>query len=365
MTFHQPSVWLLLLLVAVPPLLWWRRRGGRVRSTISFSSIEPLQRAGTTWALRLRWVAPALRVAALVLLIVCVARPQKANERTRVVTEGIAIQLVVDRSISMLATDFELEGSEANRLVAVKNVVGDFIEGGKELRGRPDDLIGLITFATHADSPCPLTLDHGHLLGAVDQTEVSSDPDDLSTAIGDAVALGVERMAGLVERPDLAGDRRIKSKVMIVLTDGEHNAGDIDPITAAKMAATFDIKLYTIGAGTDQGFEQVRWFNGETGRHQVVNIRAFIDEETLREMAGITGGRYFRAHDRETLEDVYAQIDQLERTEIEQQRYSDYREKSVQPVTLGRVWVPPLLGVVMVLLALNIILVNTRFRTLP
>jgi Ca-activated chloride channel family protein len=355
----------MLLLLVLLPVLWWWRSGGRLRSTIVFSSIEPLRQAGTTWAVRLRWVVTALRDVALILLIVCVARPQKANERTRIVTEGIAIQLVVDRSISMLATDFELEGARATRLEAVKKVVGEFVGGGDELAGRPDDLIGVITFASYADSRCPLTLDHGHLLDTVDQTSVSSSGDDLSTAIGDAVALGVERMAGLTERPNLAGDRRIKSKVMILLTDGEHNAGDIDPITAAEMAAAFDIRLYTIGAGSDVGFQQVRWLNGETGRYQMVNIRATIDEETLTEMAEIAGGRYFRATDSETLQDVYAQIDELERTKIEQQRYSDYREMTLESVSLGGVSLPPLLSVVVVLLALNIVLANTRFRTLP
>ncbi|MHC5009227.1 MAG: vWA domain-containing protein, partial [Planctomycetota bacterium] len=202
--------------------------------------------------------------------------------------------------------------------------MGEFVEGGEGLAGRPDDLIGVITFASYADSQCPLTLDHGHLLDTVDQTSVSSSADDLSTAIGDAVALGVERMADLTERPDLSGDHRIKSKVMILLTDGEHNAGDIDPITAAKMAAAFDIRLYTIGAGTE------------------VNIRATIDEATLAEMAEIAGGRFFRAKDSETLQKVYAQIDELERTRIEQQRYSDYREMTVESVTLGAVSLPPL-----------------------
>jgi Ca-activated chloride channel family protein len=364
MTFHQPSVWMLMLLLLLP-LLWWGRSRGRMRSTIVFSSIEPLQQVGTTWAVRLRWVVPSLRGAALALLIICVARPQKANERTRIVTEGIAIQLVVDRSISMLAADFELDGARATRLEAVKKVVGEFVEGGEGLAGRPDDLIGVITFASYADSQCPLTLDHGHLLDTVDQTSVSSSADDLSTAIGDAVALGVERMADLTERPDLSGDHRIKSKVMILLTDGEHNAGDIDPITAAKMAAAFDIRLYTIGAGTELGFQQVRWHNGETGRDQMVNIRATIDEATLAEMAEIAGGRFFRAKDSETLQKVYAQIDELERTRIEQQRYSDYREMTVESVTLGTVSLPPLLSVVVVLLAVNIILANTRFRTLP
>jgi Ca-activated chloride channel family protein len=364
MTFQHPSVWLLFLLLLLPALWWWRA-GGRVRSTIAFSSIEPLRQAGTTWALRARWIVPGLRWAALALLIVCIARPQKANERTRIVTEGIAIQMVVDRSISMLAQDFEVDGRRTDRLTAVKKVVQDFIEGGGKLHGRPDDLIGMVTFATYADSRSPLTLDHGHLLDALAHTEVSGSSDDLSTAIGDAVALGVERMAGLQEREDLAGDRRIKSKVMILLTDGEHNAGDIDPITAAKMAAAFDIKLYTIGAGTDLGIVQVRWRNGETGRDEPVNIHASVDEETLREMAAITGGQYFRANDSETLEAVYGRIDELERTEIEQHRYHDYRELSVESVRLGGLALPPLLSVVVVLIAASVVLANTRFRTLP
>jgi Ca-activated chloride channel family protein len=131
------------------------------------------------------------------------------------------------------------------------------------------------------------------------------------------------------------------------------------------MAAAYDIKLYTIGAGTDLGIVTVRWRNGATGRIEPVNIHASVDERTLREMAELTGGQFFRANDRETLEAVYARIDELERTEIEQHRYSDYREMSVEAVRLGGFALPPLLGVVVVLLGLNIVLANTRFRTLP
>ncbi len=363
MSFHQPSAWFLLVLAALP-VLWWRHRGGRRRSALSFSSIGPLVAAGGSWATGLRWVVPALRTGAITMLIVCVARPQKANEQTRVLTEGIAIQLVIDRSGSMLAEDFERNGRPANRLEAVKAVVRNFVAGNDRLEGRPDDLIGLVTFATYADSLAPLTLDHGFLLDAVAATEVAASDEDRATALGDAIALGVQRMAGL--EPGRPGaDRRIKGKVMIVLTDGENNAGDIDPITAAKMAAAFDIKVYTIGAGTVAGVVNVPVVDPFTGRTFLRATRVSIDEETLREIAAIAGGRYFLATDRESLQQVYEQIDTLERTRFEQRHYTDYKEMTVESVRLAGVRLPPLLSVVVVLIAIELILANTRFRTIP
>ncbi len=363
MTFHQPSVWLFLLLLALP-IIAWRNRGGRRRSAVTFSSIGPLMAVGASWAVATRWVVPALRWAAVIVLIVCFARPQKANEHTRVLTEGIAIQLVIDRSGSMLAEDFGDERRRVSRLATVKAVVREFVAGGDELQGRPDDLIGLITFATYADSMTPLTLDHDFLLDAVAVTEVSPSNEDRATALGDAIALGVERIAGLEKgRPEI--DRRIKSRIMVVLTDGENNAGDIDPITAAKMAAAFDIKVYTIGAGSDAGFALVPVKDSFTGKLVRRRIPVSIDERTLREIADITGGRYFRATDHVTLQEVYKQIDELERTRIEQRRYTDYGEFAVEPIRLAGVTVPPLLTVVVVLLGLSLVLANTRVRTLP
>ncbi len=359
MTFHQPSVWLLLLVLALP-VIWWQQRGGRRRGALAFSSIGPLVAVGGSWAVSLRRVVPALRNAAIILLIICVARPQKPNEQTRVLTEGIAIQLVVDRSGSMLARDFELDNRGVSRLDVVKAVVRDFVGGSDRLQGRPDDLIGLITFASYADSLTPLTLDHDFLLRAVAATEVSPSNEDRATAIGDAIALGVERMAGLDRRE--SGDARIKSKILVLLTDGESNAGDIDPITAAKMAAAFDIRVYTIGAGTDAAFAPVPTTDPFTGRTRLRNIPVSIDEETLSEIAAITGGRYFRATDRESLEQVYAQIDELERTSIEQKQYTDYKEIAVESIRLGGVTLPPLLSVVVGLLGAGLLLANTRFR---
>jgi Ca-activated chloride channel family protein len=364
MTFHHPSVWFLVLLLILP-LLWWRWRGGRRRATVSFSSLAPVQAIRPTSAVRLRWIVPALRSAALIGLIIVMARPQKADERTRLFTEGIAIQLVVDRSGSMNAMDFQTGGHGVTRMEAVKDVVRDFVEGGEELPGRPDDLIGLITFASFADSLCPLTLDHGHLVDAVAETKVATEDEGSATAIGDALALGVERMQGLEQRPDLRAGTAIKSRVMILLTDGEHNAGDIDPITAAEMAAAFDITVYTIGAGSDNPVAPFLAVDPFTGREQIIRRFVRIDEETLRRIADITGGQYFRATDEESLREIYAQIDELERTEIEQRKYTRYKELSVEPVRLGGLSVPPLASVVVVLLALELFLANTRFRSVP
>ncbi len=361
MSFHQPSAWCLLLL-GLLPLVWWRWSGGRTRPAVIFSGVGALEAAGSSWAVRLRWIVPALRTLALALLVVCVARPQVANQRTRVVTEGIAIQLVVDRSGSMLAEDFKLDGKAVSRLAAIRKVVEDFVAGGAGLPGRPDDLIGLITFATWADSLCPLTLDHAHLIEAVRQTKVSPDEKDQATAIGDAIALGVERMAALTARD---AQRRIKSRIMVLLTDGESNAGDLDPMTAARLAASYDIRIYTIGAGSDAGFAPVPGIDPITGRRILQRIPVSIDEKTMRAIAETTGGLYFRATDSDSLEQVYARIDELERTRIDERRFTDYRELTVEPVRAGAVTLPPLLSIVLVGLLVEALLGNTRFRRVP
>ncbi|MCP3905883.1 MAG: VWA domain-containing protein [Planctomycetes bacterium] len=365
MSFHDPSVWWLLGLLLLP-VLWWRwalaRRPGR-GAGVSYSSLEPLREAGVSWAVRLRWIVPALRTLALAVLVVCVARPRTQQEHARAFTEGIAIQLVVDRSGSMLAEDFELDRRRATRLQVVKSVVEAFVSGDDDdLPGRPDDLLGLISFATYADSVCPLTLDHGHLVDALRQTEVAPNEEDRATALGDAVALGVERLHGLERRPDLRGGTPVESKVMILLTDGESNAGDIDPLTAAEMAREFGIRIYTIGAGTENATIPVT--DPRTGRVYRQAMRASLDEDTLEEIAELTDGQYFRATDGRSLAAIYAQIDELERTEVEQQRYTEYKEMSLDSVTLAGVRMPPLLPVVFALLALELLLGSTRLRVL-
>jgi Ca-activated chloride channel family protein len=363
-TFHHPSIWFLLLFFVLP-LLWWRRRNPRRRSAIAFSSIEPVERIATTWAVRFRWIVPALRFAALALLIVALARPQKGDEQSRINTRGLAIQLIVDRSGSMRAMDFKLGGKPVDRLSVVKRVVESFVMGGGALAGRPNDVIGLIAFASFADSLCPITADHTHLIDGVKQMRIASEREESATAIGDAIALGVERLRSLESAHHISvqsPDAQIKGKVIILLTDGENNSGDIDPITAAQMAAAFNIKIYTIGAGTRDGIAEVP----DTDIFgQRMRIPVSIDEESLTKIAEQTGGRYFRATDTDSLQQIYAQIDELEKTTIQERRYITFKEASIHPIAIGGLTIPPLVMMALTLLGLEVVLTTTRFRTLP
>lgn len=363
MIFHQPSIWFLLLL-ALTPLVWWNWMNRARRPAVTFSSIEPLRKAGVPWAVRLRWIVPVLRTLAIVLLIVCLARPQQTDQEIRRFSEGIAIQLVVDRSGSMRAEDFQLDGQQANRLEAVKRVVEDFIMGSDDLPGRPDDLIGLIAFASFPDSICPLTLDHEHTVDTITDVETAFGSNESGTAIGDAIALGVERLHSLEARREQLRRNRVKSKIMILLTDGENNMGDINPVTAAELAATYDIRIYTIGAGTRDALAPIP-MQDPFGRIVMRNVPVSIDEDTLKQIAEITGGQYFRATDTNSLAEIYARIDELEKTEVEEKRYVHYSELAVESVRLRGTKLPPLLLVVFLLLGLEIFLSSTKFHAVP
>ena len=363
MIFHQPSIWFLLL-ICFTPLIWWNYKSRRRRPAIIFSSVEPLHRAGSTWAARSRWIIPLLRTLAVILLIVCLARPQQTEQEIRTFSEGIAIQLVVDRSGSMRAMDFKLNGQAVNRLEVVKHVVENFIAGGEDLPGRLHDLIGIIAFASFPDSICPLTLDYEHSVEAIRQVEPAEGPQESGTAIGEAIALGVERLHSLEQRRELLESSRVRSKVMILLTDGENNVGEIDPVTAAEMAATFGIRIYTIGAGTNSGSAPIP-VPDVFGRMRMRNVPVSIDEETLKQIAEISGGQYFRATDTNSLGEIYARIDELEKTEIEEKRYVHFSELAVEALPMGSLTLPPLLLIVFLLLALEMLLVSTKFRTIP
>ena len=362
MNLHENSAWFLLLLILVP-LIWWRHLSRAGRPTLLFSSVQPLTRLAGTWAVSARHIVPFLRTLAVVLLVVCLARPQKGNEQTRVFAEGVAIQMLVDRSGSMQAMYFHIDGRAVDRLTAVKKVATDFIFGTGDSPGRPDDLIGLIVFGTYVDSLCPLTLDHDHLAETLEAARIPQRKDEWETAIGDAIALSVERLRTLEQRRDADRTHNIKSKVVILLTDGENNAGDFDPQQAAEMAAAFDIKIYTIGVGT-QGtapIEVVDMF----GRKVMRPMPVTIDEETLRQIAKTTGGQYFRATDTASLQRIYAKIDELEKTKVEERRYMQFKELSTASVQTSFLQLPPLLLLVLTFLALEIILSNTKFRKIP
>ncbi|MDZ4754557.1 MAG: VWA domain-containing protein [Phycisphaerae bacterium] len=362
LTFLAP--WFLLLLpLAILP--WWRRRRDRLHSSIAHSSIELAANTGTSLATRLRFLPVLLRSLGIALIVTSIARPVKADEQTRVRVEGIAIQMLIDRSGSMRALDFSLRGQQTNRLTAIKSVAHAFVAGDGALTGRMNDLIGLVSFARYADGISPLTLDHDHVLSALDKIEFASENED-GTAIGDAVALGVERLKDVRMRGDSADGGAettpVKSRVMILLTDGENTAGDIDPTEAAELARTFNIKVYTIGVGT-KGMAPMPMRDRIFGDY-VHQVPVTIDEELLRRIAEITGGKYFRATDTESLQSIYGEIDRLERTETEARRYLEYSDLAVEPVTLGSVTIPPILSIAFLLIVLDLILASTRFRSL-
>jgi len=360
MTFHSPSVWLLLLLLIVP-LFWLRLRR---RPAVVYSSLVIISRVRPSLALRGLGVVRLLRVLAIGLLVIALARPQLPDEQARVITDGIAIQLILDRSGSMRARDFSLDGKPANRMDASKRVIREFVEGKGDLPGRPNDLIGLIAFARFADSACPLTLDHEHVLTTLEQTEFVLQREEDGTAIGDAIALGVERLQQLTAKTEDRGARPPQSNVIILLTDGENNVGDIDPLTAASMAETFGIRVYTIGAGSLNGTAEVP-IPMPDGRVITQRVPVSIDERTLRAIAERTGGRYFRATDTDSLIDIYAEIDRLEKTRIEETRYVQFEELAVQSVHVWGVTLPPVLAVVVCLLMCEGVMRSTRWRLLP
>ncbi len=364
-----------LTLLAVLPLVGWRWSRRTQRSAIRFSTLAPLRRAGTSWAVRARHVVPVLRMLAVALLVICLARPQKGDEETRVVSEGIAIQLLVDRSSSMLAEDFSLEGKRVNRLEAIKAVATNFVLGNKDadLPGRPDDLVGMIAFAGYADSFCPLTLDHAYVADTLAQTKIveTGNRDEDGTAIGDALALAVLRMRDLTKHREAMKLNRIRSKVLVLLTDGEQTRGDLSPEKGAELAKAEGIKIYTIGVGT-RGMAPMPQTNPFTGRIELRPTPVSIDEDTLKRVAAATGGEYFRATDTDSLRNIYKRIDELEKTKTEEKRYLQTAELATQTVVLDIAWLPrwlrttpPLLLVVLALLALEIVLVNTRFRKIP
>lgn len=339
------SPWWLIALALVP-LILWRYGARRSRATVRFASPMQIAEAGGQWATRLSWLPAALRALAVAAVVLALARPQKGDEKSRVFNEGIAIQMVVDVSSSMLTPDFESRGRRATRIDAVKEVFREFVLGDGELEGRRNDLIGMVAFARYADSVCPLTFDHDNLVRILEGTNaVRPNTQEDGTAIGDGIALGVERLRGLADRRASETRRDIKSKVMILLTDGEQTVPEsMDPVEAAQLAAAFDIKIYTIGAGsTDTG--------GMMGFFQRASP---IDEETLEAVADATGGKYFRATDSQSLRKIYEEIDRLEKTETEEVRYMQYAELA-----------PPFLLAALALVGFEVLLVNTRMRQIP
>ena len=332
MTFAHP--YFLLLLLVLPVLAWLKGKIG-FQPAFLYSSVQLVRgitgitrsRAGSI-LLQLRWLA-------LALFIIALARPQLGEGETKITASGIDIVLAIDLSGSMSSEDFRLQGRRVNRLTIAKDVLKKFIDR------RPNDRIGLVAFAGLAYIAAPLTLDHSFLLQNLDRLTLHSIED--GTAIGAALSASINRLR----------DLKSKSKIVILMTDGQNNMGKIPPLTAAEAAHALKVKVYTIGVGT-RGMAPFPRGTDMFGRKVYVSVPVDIDEDTLKEIAKVTGGKYFRADSTDTLRSIYAAIDQMEKTEVEVKKYVQYQELFPWIVAGG-------LG----LLLLEIILNHTLWRRLP
>jgi Ca-activated chloride channel family protein len=299
--FAYPQAFLLLLLVV--PLLYLELRGKRMRRSIAFSYVDVLVEAKLTAGPARTYGKTTLRVLVLLLVVFAAARPQTGRSESSIRTEGIDIVLVLDTSGSMQAQDFQPK----NRLYVAKEVVKEFISKRKH------DRIGLVVFSAEALSQCPLTLDYDVLLGLVDRVDFGMLQD--GTAIGVALATACNRLK----------DSQAKSRIVVLLTDGQNNTGIISPPTAADIAKSLGIKVYTIGVGT-RGLAPFPVDDPLFGR-RLVQMQVDLDEGSLQAIAAKTGGDYFRATDAEELAKIYDKIDRLEKTAIETKTFTNYTDK--------------------------------------
>ncbi len=324
MTFASP--WAFWALLIIPLLVIRRLRQRRSMPGLAFSDLREVNNAGRSLRQRLIHLPFILRLLALALLITGLARPQQGIEKIEQISHGIAIEIVVDRSSSMAET-FVYQGRKMNRLEAVKLAFHDFVLGdGKELTGRPNDLIGMVAFARFAETVCPLTLAHGAVEGFVKQLRLvgREERHEDVTAIGDGLALAAARLKAAGEKTNEENGYEIKSKIIILLTDGVHNAGQHTPMQAAALAKEWGIKIYTIGIGE---VKKRSFFS--LGRS------ANVDTKTLRALAQETGGQFWLAGDGKALTEIYKTIDTLEKSQIESIRYMDYKEHFTLYVLAG------------------------------
>lgn len=293
--------YLFLLLLLIPYIIWYILRHNRSEATLQISDARVYAHTPKSYKNYLLHAPFLLRIIALILIIVVLARPQSTNNWQNSEIEGIDIMLAIDVSTSMLAEDLK-----PNRLEAAKDVAAAFVNG------RPNDNIGLTLFAGESFTQCPLTVDHAVLLNLFQGIQCGIIED--GTAVGMGIANAVTRLK----------DSKAKSKVIILLTDGTNNKGDISPLTAAEIAKSFGIRVYTIGVGTNGTAPYPIQMGGTV---QYINTPVEIDEKTLTDIASTTDGNYFRATSNSKLKEVYAQIDKLERTKLNVKEYSKRQEE--------------------------------------
>ena len=328
MVFANPT-YLYLLLLLIPMIGWYIYKLSKSQASLQVSSSEAFDLpAAKSWKIHLRHLPFVLRMIAIALLIVVLARPQSTNSWQNSSTEGIDIMLAMDISTSMLAEDLK-----PNRLEASKDVAASFING------RQNDNIGLVVFAAESFTQCPLTIDHTVLLNLFKDIQPGIIQD--GTAIGVGLANAVSRIK----------DSQAKSKVIILLTDGVNNTGEIAPVTAAEIAKSFGVRVYTIGVGT-QG--EAPYPIPTAFGIQYQNSPVEIDEPALKQIAATTGGQYFRATDNASLKEIYSEIDQMEKTKISVQEFSKKQEEY-------KMWAL----IVFALLLVELLLRNTVLKSIP
>ncbi len=327
--FRFEDPWFLILFLIIPYLVWKRKE----QIAISYSSLEILKNIQAIQVGFLFSIPLILRLFAISLFIMALARPQEGYKRTEILSMGVDIMLALDTSGSMQALDFIKNEKRDTRLAMVKDVVAKFIEN------RTNDRMGMVVFGSEAYTQCPLTLDQNILQSFLSKLDIGMAGD--STAIGSAVGIAVKRLK------DLKSD----SKLIILLTDGRNNAGNLAPLQAAQTAKAFDIKIHTIGVGTR---EKAPFLVNSIFGQRYVYQEVDIDEVTLKEISKITGGQYFRATDLESLKNIYKQIDQMEKSEVKIFDHSEYTE------LFHYFLIPAIL-----LLFLEVILSNSLLRRIP
>ena len=331
--FDFAHPWFLLLLLAIPLLAWLKGKFGGTAG-VTFSNTSMLAKIGNRRRSRAGAFLAALAYLALALFIVALARPQLGRVTTRVQATGVDIMLAIDVSRSMLAEDFTIGNRRANRIDAVKLVTEQFI------RERPNDRIGLVAFAGRPYLVSPLTLDHDWLIRNLERLRIGLVED--GTAIGSAIASAANRLK----------DKEAKTKLIVLLTDGDNNAGKVQPLTAAEAAKALGIRIYTIGAGTEG--EAPFPLTNQFGRTVYRNVLVKFDEKTLQEIAAMTSGQYFRATDTNSLRTIFGEIDKLEKSKVEVEKTAQYRDLFMWFLIPG-----------LACLVLEIVLSQTIWRRLP
>ena len=324
--FANPKLLWLLLLVPLA-IVWYIVRHKKQEASVNFSDLKGMVKLPKTWKAYLRHLLFALKMAALALLIVALARPQSSSTNSTSNIEGIDIVMAMDVSGSMLARDLK-----PDRLTAAKQVASDFV------KDRPGDRMGLVIFSGETFTQVPLTTDHGVMLNML--AEMKNGLIDDGTAIGDGLATAIGRLK----------DSEAISKVVILLTDGMNNAGSVDPYTAAEMAKLFGVRVYTIGVGS---YGTAPYPVQTPFGTQIQQMKVEIDEKLLTTIANSTGGKYFRATNNQKLDEIYAEIDKLERSKIEVTEFRRLHEEFY-----------PLVALALALLLLEFLLRKTIFRTL-